>query len=113
MVFHSYQFILGFLPAVYVAFVVAHRLGGWPAAFKVLIAASVAFYAQWSIWLAAVLLGSVVVNYAAGELIMALASNRRAARQTLMVAVGLNLAGLGYFKYSNFLIDIVNQVGGT
>ena len=31
MVFHSYQFILGFLPAVYVGFVLAHRIGGWSA----------------------------------------------------------------------------------
>jgi alginate O-acetyltransferase complex protein AlgI len=113
MVFHSYEFIFGFLPLVYLAFVVAHRIGGWSAAFKVLAAASVAFYAQWSLLLLVVLLGSVVFNYAAGELIMAFNSDRRAARRTLLLSVTLNLGALGYFKYSNFLIDIANQVAGT
>ena len=54
MVFHSFQFLLLFLPAVYGAFVLAHRVGGWPAAFKLLVVASLAFYAQWSLMLLAI-----------------------------------------------------------
>lgn len=113
MVFHSYQFILGFLPIVYIAFIVAHRVGGWTAAFQVLAAASIAFYAQWGSVLVVVLLASLAFNYYAGTLILRLAADRRRQRQMLIAAVLANLATLVWCKYTNFLVDIANQMTGS
>jgi D-alanyl-lipoteichoic acid acyltransferase DltB (MBOAT superfamily) len=112
MVFNSPVFIFGFLPAVYIGFIVMHRIAGWRGAFLFLGAASLAFYAQSSLMLAGVLVGSVVANYLAGTLIATLSGDRRVARIALVCAIALNVATLGYFKYSNFLIDIANQIAG-
>ena len=113
MVFHSYAFIFGALPACYLGFLLAHRLGGWQAAFAFLAVASVAFYAQWAVTLAAVLMASVIANYLAGEMIMRLSNTPRAAGVALIAAISANIGALGYFKYTNFFIEIANQVAGS
>ncbi|MDX2156633.1 MAG: MBOAT family O-acyltransferase [Hyphomicrobiaceae bacterium] len=113
MVFHSFEFIFGFLPVVYAGFLLAHRLAGWTGAFRFLVAASLVFYAQWSVSLALVLVISVSANYLASRLILRLADRPKLAWQALLAAVGLNVTALVYFKYSNFLIDIMNAVSGA
>jgi D-alanyl-lipoteichoic acid acyltransferase DltB (MBOAT superfamily) len=113
MVFNSYQFIFGFLPLTYLGFVIAHRLGGWPAAFKLLAAASLAFYGQWGLALLAILLVSVAANYSIGNVILRLTENRRLATLVLIGGISANIASLAYFKYANFLIDIVNAGAGS
>ena len=113
MVFHSFEFIFLFLPVTYVGFLLAHRLAGWTGACRFLVVASLVFYAQWSAAFAAILLTSVLANYWLGNLIIASGENRRAARVLLCAGLALNLAALGYFKYSNFLIDIFNALSVT
>lgn len=114
MAFHSYEFIFGVLPACYLGFLLAHRIGGWQSAIAFLSVASVVFYAQWALALAAVLMASVVANYVAGECIMRLSSRaRRSAGIVLGTAISANICALGYFKYTNFFIDIANQVAGA
>lgn len=55
---------------------------------------------------------SIAVNFYAAKLIDRLSS--RAWRKTVLsVGVALNLSLLAYFKYSNFLVDAVNQLFGT
>lgn len=110
MAFHSYQFILGVLPVVFVGFLAAHRFGGWPMAFNFLAVASLAFYAQFGVALLAILLVSVTFNYLAGILIQRTAENRRLSGMFLVGAIVANLLALGYLKYANFLVDIVNQL---
>ncbi len=113
MAFHTYQFLFGVLPACYLGFVVAHRLGGWIAAYHFLAIASLAFYAQFSTLLVAILFASVTANYLIGELLMRLADKRRLAGPILIAGIAANLAALGYFKYSNFLIEIANAISGS
>ena len=113
MAFHTYQFVFGVLPACYLGFVLAHRIGGWVAAYHFLAVASLAYYAQFSYVLVTILIASVTANYVAGELLMMLAGNRRRAGQVLLGAIVANLAALAYFKYTNFLIDIANTVTGS
>ena len=113
MVFSSFPFLLLFLPVVYAAFVLAHRLGGWPAAFKLLVVASLVFYAQWSLHLLAILLVSATANFAVGEIMMRLTADRTTKRALLVAGVAGNVGALVYFKYMNFLIDIANQVSGV
>ena len=113
MLFSSYQFIFMFLPAVYIAFLLAHRAGGWNGAYRVLAAASFAFYAMWGMTLLAVLAGSLVFNFLMGSFIARLADKPGRAKTAMMGAIAANLVLLGYLKYSNFLIDVVNQTAGT
>ena len=113
MVFHSFQFIFLFLPLAYLGFVVAHRLAGWTAAFRFLLVASLVFYAQWSVAFATILLISISANYWLGNRIMAANSRPERAWMLLLAGIGLNVVALGYFKYSNFLIDIANQLTGA
>ena len=113
MVFNSFPFIFGFLPLTYAGFLIAYRLGGWPAAFKLLAAASLAFYGQWGLSLLAILLISVTANYAIGNLIQRFADNRKLAKHALIGGIAANLLSLGYFKYTNFLLDIVNAGTGA
>ncbi|MET1411472.1 MBOAT family O-acyltransferase [Roseibium sp. HPY-6] len=113
MVFSSHEFVLIFLPLVFLAFAIANRFGGWQASFSVLGAASLVFYAQWSIALLAVLLTSAVANYIVGTFLIKATKEGRPAGWLLVSAVIANLVALGYFKYTNFFIDITNQVSGS
>ncbi len=112
MLFHSYTFVLGFLPIAYLLFLVSHRLGGWPMAIRFLAAASIAYYGQFGPEPLVLLLASIGVNYTLGRLLIQNNQNRRLAGILLVLGVAANLVFLGYFKYSNFLIDIANQAGG-
>jgi alginate O-acetyltransferase complex protein AlgI len=112
MVFSSYQFIFAFLPATYVLFLLARRFGGWNAAVYVLAAASLLFYAMWGLALFAVLLGSLSFNYLMGHAIAGQAGNPGKSKFLMFAGVAVNLAMLGYLKYTNFFIDVVNQVMG-
>jgi len=113
MLFHAPAFIFGFLPLCFLGFVAVHRLWGWDAALLWLAGASLVFYGQWSPALAALLLGSILFNYGAARLLLARLDARRSARRLLLAAIAANLALLGWFKYTNFLIDNANLVMGS
>ena len=115
MIFNSFQFLALFLPIAYLGFCLAGRMGGRDTLAIYLTAVSFIFYAQFSLTLAAILGGSIAFNYAAVLLI-------RRAREAgpgealegrggrlLLLAVTANLLALGYFKYTNFFIDVVND----
>jgi D-alanyl-lipoteichoic acid acyltransferase DltB (MBOAT superfamily) len=75
----------------------------------VIVAASYVFYVSWNTRLAALLLASVLFNWAMGRAI----GRRRgtpAARRFTALAVAANLLVLGYFKYFNFFVDNLNEL---
>jgi D-alanyl-lipoteichoic acid acyltransferase DltB (MBOAT superfamily) len=113
MSFSSFQFIFLFLPLAYAGFLLAHRFGGWPWAIHFLAFASLAFYGMFGIHLLLILLGSISFNYLAGRVIANCGDNRNAARLALGGAITANLFLLGYLKYTNFFIDILNQFAGA
>ena len=113
MPFNSFEFLLIFLPLCYVGFVGVQRLFGWQGAYLYLAAASFVFYAQFSHTLVLVLAASVALNYVAGRLITYLRETDGPAGYVTTAAIAANLFALGYFKYANFFIDVVNQGTGT
>ncbi len=114
MAFTSLQFIFIFLPLSYLGFVLANRFGGAQAAISFLGVISLLFYGLFGWQLLLVLMFSLVLNYSAGKYIATLGERRDLARKALLGTVVANLAILGYLKYSNFFIDVANQVtGGT
>lgn len=106
MVFSDPVFIVGFLPIALIAFHLARlRLSG-TAAIAVLIAASMAFYAYWSVPFLFLLLAQIGVNYAA-----AVGMQRGTqVRRIFWAAVAFNLCLLGYFKYRNFFLWNLGEV---
>ncbi len=112
MMFHSYQFIFGFLPLTFLIFGLVVHLRGWQAGLVTLGLASVVFYGQFSIALAAMLVGSVLVNFGIVRLLEVYRERKRLASVVFGTAIVGNLAYLGYFKYANFFIDNLNAAGG-
>lgn len=108
MVFHSYAFLLGFLPAVLLASHVFGKYGGRHGQLYALLAGSLVFYGWWSLPFLAILLVSATMNFSLGRLLRASRQKPSRGKWILIGAIALNLALLGYFKYVNFFIESIN-----
>ncbi|MEX2631602.1 MAG: MBOAT family protein [Tistlia sp.] len=109
MVFSSVSFLFYFLPAVILGYYLlrGRRLrNGW------LLLASLVFYVAGGGAFVFVLLACIAVNYLLG-LLAGQARDRRDAWIVGGLSVATNLSILGYYKYSNFLLDQYNVVGGV
>lgn len=114
MLFNSYPFIFLYLPIVLLGFFwLARRSHAFAAAWLAL--ASLFFYGYWNPAYVGLLLGSISCNYTFGLWIAkAGVKNKDAQKQhTLIVAIILNLALLGYYKYTSFFINNLNTAAGT
>jgi D-alanyl-lipoteichoic acid acyltransferase DltB (MBOAT superfamily) len=109
MLFSSYGFIFVFLPAAFLAFLVANRWAGANWAIGMIVAASLLFYAAWEPWFLVLLLPSILGNWLLG---LALARSGRFARPLLAAGVTVNLGLLGWFKYAGFLAASANGLFG-
>ncbi|MCE9613345.1 MAG: MBOAT family protein [Lentisphaerae bacterium] len=105
MVFSSTVFVFLFLPLVLLANLALPRL--WMRNLWLLIA-SLFFYAWGEQDFALVMVASILMNYVLGLLVYRFRDRRHAARGMLGLAVALNLALLGAYKYANFLADNLN-----
>ena len=114
MVFNSYEFIFVFLPVVVVIFFAVGRASrAW--ALRWVIVASLFFYALWRPLNVLIIAPSVLINFLLARVLQRLGKegNRRAARVVLLLGIAFNVAFLGYFKYSNFLVGAINDAFGT
>ncbi len=104
MLFNSYEFMFLFLPITLVVyFGLAHRrwtraATGW------LAVASFFFYGWWDVHYVPLLFGSILFNFWAGRRIEAAAQKR----PWLLGSMLVNLALLGYFKYTGFFLATLN-----
>ena len=96
MLFNSYPFLVAFLPAVLLAFHLGRRVTR-RLALGVVSVLSLLFYGLWDPRYLALLVPSLVINYALGEI---LAETRQ--RAWLIAGIAANLAVIGWFKYSAF-----------
>ena len=111
MVFSSSVFLMAFLPLTLLAYFLV------PARFikgrnGVLLAASLAFYGWGEPKYILVMLFSIVFNYVFGLVIgrNVSLSNKHRAKPMLVFCVFGNLALLGFFKYTDFVLDTVNRL---
>ena len=111
MLFNSYTFVFGFLPAVMLVFYALAVRVPRRVAMLWLVAASL-FYYGWSRPENLLLIGALLVaNYGAGTF-LGRNGGTRLGRLVLAAGIAANLGVLGYFKYTNFLVDTVNTLTG-
>ncbi len=109
MLFNSYPFIFVYLPIVFVGFFLTARYISHRAATFVLVLASFGFYGYWDYHYVPLLFASIAFNYFIGRQI------GRTEQRKLWLFVGLvvNVALLGYFKYTDFFLTTINEVSGS
>ena len=112
MIFNSIEFIAVFLPLAFLGFLLAARIGGRETLPTYVAAVSILFYGQFSVTLALILSASILFNYSAGAAILR-ARAGGGAGGILAGAIVANIVALGYFKYTNFMIQIANDLGGA
>ena len=107
MSFGSMTFLFGFLPAVLLCYFLI------PARFRtgrnfILLVFSLAFYGWGGVRLLPVLLASCVLNWAAALLV---SPGRKHRKGIYLATMLVNIAMLGYFKYTGFLLGNLNALG--
>ncbi len=111
MLFHAFEFVLVFLPATFALFLILERTGNARFTVHLLTVASLVFYGWWDWRFLALLVGSVVVNYAIGA---ALARQPDGARGRALLTLGivLDLGLIGLFKYADFTLGSFTTIAG-
>jgi D-alanyl-lipoteichoic acid acyltransferase DltB (MBOAT superfamily) len=105
LLFHSQSFVLLFLPVTLFAY---YRLAARPALREYwLIAASLFFYGWWDVRFLPLMLGQTVISWLLSQLYF-----RTGRRSLLHLAVVINLATLGLFKYLDFAISVLEDLSG-
>jgi D-alanyl-lipoteichoic acid acyltransferase DltB (MBOAT superfamily) len=106
---NSYTFLFVFLPVVVVLYWLVPR--GYPR-MLFLIAASLLFYGLWDWRYVPLLLGTTLVDWVAGHYLAQSGAEGASRRRKLIlaVAVAINLALLGYFKYRGFFADSLDGI---
>lgn len=113
MLFNSYEFIFAFLPATLAIFYFLGRLEQRNLAIAFLSLASVFFYAWWNPVYIFLILGEVVFSFLIGRQLERMDLSNAVRRLLLTGAVAFILLVLGYFKYANFFLGIVNDATGS
>jgi len=108
MLFNSFEFIFVFLPITLAGFLIVGKLVMAPAARILWLAiASLSFYGYWNIDFLPVIAVSILANFLFAT---GIAKYSQYSRMIFVAAVAANLAGLGFYKYANFGIQIFNSV---
>lgn len=106
MLFNTFPFIV-FLPIIVFVFYAIPSKYKW----AVLLLASYYFYMSWKPVYALLIAGSTIVDYAVG-LQLGKPNSERMRKCLLAVSLVFNIGLLFLFKYLNFTIDILNELGG-
>lgn len=104
MIFSSFEFICIFLPAVIILLLALNSKDRTAISFVVIIF-SLYFYAFSNIFWLLILVFSIIFNYFVGKLLI-----KRSSNILLFIAISINLLLLGYFKYTNFLIQNFSEL---
>ena len=102
MLFSSLIFLWYFLPIVVLLY---HLIPGIRSRNAFLLAASLFFYAWGEPEYIVLMVFSIALNYGFGIIV-----SRKRSKLILAMCIGVNLALLGYFKYFNFGIELVNAI---
>lgn len=101
LVFSSNVFLFAYLPAVLLLYYICPRRGRN----LLLFAVSLVFYGWGEPVYLALMLFTIALNYAGGLMIDSRRRSGKSAKTVLTVTIVLNLALLGFFKYTGFIVD--------
>ncbi len=121
MLFNSVVFIFAFLPITFWVYFYLNKKKLTEASKGFLVFSSLFFYSWWNIAYLPLILSSVLFNYVVGNILTKnehvgnspKGCKRLSRKSILTIGVIFNLGLLGYFKYSDFLIENTNFVLGT
>jgi len=105
LLFNSLEFLLFFLPSVWLLFWGFRWLQQTSIAIGSLAITSLIFYAWWNPPYLGLLLISILTNYYLGQRL-----RDRQNQAWLGLGLGFNLLLLGYFKYTNFFVDSLRDL---
>ena len=110
MLFNSIQFIFIFLPIAVIVYFALNKMRWFKMSTCWLVGISLFFYSYWNIKYLALILSSILFNYAIGQTL--LAKDNLKVNKKLLLIFGIigNVGLLIYFKYFNFLIENINIV---
>jgi len=111
MLFNSYIYLLLFLPVSVLVYTLLRQRSS-ESSLLWLNLCSFFFYGWWNPAYLPLLLGSIVMNFYLGKQ-LSLYKNQPMARYWLIIGITLNLALLGYFKYTDFALANLNGLLGT
>lgn len=101
MLFNSLEYLLVFLPLMSLIYYFLINKTNKVTGINFLIIGSLFFYTWWKVEYLSLLLISIVLNYIAGQAIM---NFKKFSKAILTIGIILNLATLGYYKYSGFFL---------
>lgn len=107
MIFSSPEFVLLFLPAVALLYYALLKSSHKCLVAPFLFAASLVYYAWWrpqNLW---VILASITFNYLLGQ---AIARSETRRKPLFILGLTVNLAALGWYKYTDFALRTVNAL---
>lgn len=111
MVFSSQLFLFYFLPTFLVGYFVLLKLGARHSYLNFFITVfSYIFYGWLEPWLVFLMFGSTLVVYVSGKMISAEGASKFKRNLGLVLAVGVNLGALGFFKYYMFGMGALNTI---
>ena len=115
MIFSTFEFIFIFLPIVWASYFFLHHLNFHKAAKIFLVCSSFVFYAIGSRDFVLIFMASVTVNYAIGTALSKFPNSKKPFKIKILFFAGilLNVALLGYYKYTDFFIQNWNFIFGT
>ncbi len=111
MLFNSCLFIFIFLPLVALLYFLLHKYTSVFWARLALLISSLSFMSLWNIYFAAVLILSVLFNFALGSILSnaVTSANNKSKKIVFLAAITGNILLLGFFKYTNFFLTNVNS----
>src|SRR5512139_1885608 len=111
MLFNSYEYLFLFLPVTLIGYFVLNRLRLTTAATAWLVLASLFFYSWWNVKYLALIISSILFNFAIGMSLRKSGGEGASTvpkRMVLITGITANIALLGYYKYTDFFITNLN-----
>ena len=105
MVFSSIPFLFIFLPVVLIVYHILPK----KARNLFLLAANLIFYAYGEPLYVFLMISSIILNYI-GAIVVEKSKDSRQKKILLAVFIVLNLAALGYFKYTGLVLDLLRKI---
>jgi alginate O-acetyltransferase complex protein AlgI len=113
VLFTQFEFLFLFLPLTFAGYFLLARFVAAPqASLSWLAGASLVFYSYWDVRFVPIIVVSILFNYGTG-LLIGRQSDPRTRGWAFAGAVSANLLALGFFKYTNFALEILGGLTRT